>query len=216
MHKLTYINSHKRNKRFVFEIFGLLYSFLSIGVLIYYLCNNGFISKLSTDLFTKDFDILLKPFYFSLIFMGLLLIIFNFGFIRIFKTRISYILYPAHLLSNILLFLSGFLYGQEITRFLYNSHLIAYSIYFIVLMLCFIFEKRELSRYGSFFMRIFDIVCGSLFILYAIQIVTNLFEKYISQYAGFIQLSLVFVSAVYILFNAIYILLKYESRFNIK
>ena len=24
MHKLTYINSHKRNKRFVFEIFGFL------------------------------------------------------------------------------------------------------------------------------------------------------------------------------------------------
>jgi len=216
MHKLTYINSHKRNKRFVFEIFGLLYSFISLGILIYYFFNNDFISKISKSLFTKDFDILLKPFYFSLIFMGLLLIIFNFGFIRIFKTRISYILYPTQLVSNILLFLSGFLYGQEITRFLYDSHLISYSIYFIILILCFVFEKRDLSRYGSLFMRILDIVCGSIFILYAIQIITNLFEKYVSQYAGFVQLGLVFVSAIYILLNSIYILLKYESRFNIK
>jgi uncharacterized membrane protein YphA (DoxX/SURF4 family) len=84
------------------------------------------------------------------------------------------------------------------------------------LILCFIFEKRDLSRYGSLFMRILDIVCGSIFILYAIQIITNLFEKHVSQYAGFVQLGLVFVSAIYILFNSIYILLKYESRFNIK
>lgn len=216
MRKITYINSHKRRKRFAYEIFGFLYSFLVLGILIYYVSRENFINLMANDLFIVDFNPLLKPFYFSLIFVSLLLLIFSIGVIRIIKTRISYFLYPVLIVSSILLFLSGFSYGKSYTSGLFDAYIIAYAVYFIVLYICFIFERRDMSKYGSVFMRIIDITCGSFFILLALQISTKIFKELVSGYKGYIQMAIILISGIYILANSIYVFLKYETRYNIR
>lgn len=216
MHKITFINSHKRKKRFTYEVFGFLYSVILIGIFIYYLANESDISKFANDLFTIDYDPSLKPFFFILIFSGLLLMIFNFGFIGIFKTRISFFLYPAAFLTCLFLSLSGFLYGQDIGFHIFNTHVITYAFYFLVLILCFIFEKPDLSKYGSCFMRITDMVCSIILILYALWTVSGVFAAFHARYCGYFQIFIIFTSLIYVMINSIYVLLKYESRYNIK
>ena len=216
MHKITYINSHKKKKRFAYEIFGFLYSLLILSILIYYLFKESFFSLMANDLFITDYNPALKPLYFILIFAGILLIMFNFGLIGIFKTRLSYLLYPVVFITGIMLSLSGFLYGQDLNIHIFNTYAISFSCFFIVLMLCFVFEKKDLSRYGSSFMRILDITCASFYILFSIWILSGLFENLYIRYSGFIQILLLVVSVVYIISNSMYIFLKYESRYNIK
>lgn len=216
MQKITYINSHKRRKRFAYEIFGFLYSFLVLGILIYYVLRENFISLIANDLFVKDFNPLMKPFYFSLVFLSLLFMIFNLGVIRIIKTRISYFLYPILIISSILLFLSGFLYGESYTSGLFDGYVIASAVYFIILYICFIFERRDMSKYGSVFMRIVDITCGSFFILFSLQISTKLFNELVSDYRGYMQMGIILISGIYIFANSIYVFLKYETRYNIR
>lgn len=171
---------------------------------------------MSEDIFRTDYDPSLKPLYFILIFMGLFLVIFNIGYIGIFKTRISYILYPLAIASGLSLSLSGFLYGQDLKIHIFNLHLIIYACYYIVLILCFIFEHRDLSRYGSLFMRILDITCSVIYILHVLWLLSGLFSNFRYQYDGYFQIFLIFISFIYIFSNSIYILLKFESRYNLK
>ncbi len=216
MHKITYINSHKRKKRFTYEIFGFMYSLLIISILLYYSLKGSLLTKMSNDLFITDYNPLFKPLYFILIFTGLLFIIFNIGYIGIFKTRLSYILYPLAIVSGLLLSLSGFLYGQDFGVHFFNIHLITYACYFLVLIVCFIFEKIDLSRYGSFFMRILSISCSSIYILYTLWMISGVFLNFRIQYSGYFQIFLMLISFIYIFSNSIYVLIKFESRNNIK
>ena len=217
MIKMTYISSHKRKKRFNYEIFGLLYCLALIDIIIYYhLTKDISISAFKADLFSPDYHTVLKPFYFILIFCGLLLLIFGFGFVGMLRTRVAYLLYPASVLTCIFLSLSGFLYELHDRFHFFNACLISASVLFSVLILCFIIEKPYSSKYASLTMRIIDIVCGSLFIAYTIWKISGILRDFLLSYEGYFQLIMLSVSVVFVMSNAVYMYLKFETRYSVK
>jgi hypothetical protein len=117
---------------------------------------------------------------------------------------------------NVALSCTGFFFKSEMTEFFFDMYVILSSVYFLVLFVCFFIEKIDYSKYGSRFMRIVDIIIGSLYIIYTFQIMTGLFDFIYGDYSPIFEICILFASFIYILFNSIYMFFKYESNSNVK
>ncbi|MFA7673315.1 MAG: hypothetical protein WCY62_05630 [Clostridia bacterium] len=216
MDKITYLRTHKRKSRFKFELFGFLYCSLMISIMIYYYISADLQLLFSKSIFLPPVDEKLNVMYFSLIFMGMLSIVFNIGLVRMFRTRISYLLHGIQIIMNVALSCTGFFFKSEVTGWIFDMYVIWSSIYFLALFVCFFIEKIDYSKYGSRLMRVVAIIIGSLYIIYAFQIITGLLGSIYNNYSSVFELCILCASFIYALFNSIYMLFKYESSSNVK
>jgi len=216
MDKITYIKTHKRKSRFRFELFGFIYCSFMISIVIYYYLSGNAQLLFTKNIFIPPVDEKLNVLYFALIFMGMLSIVFNIGLVRVFRTRISYLLHGVQIIMNIALSCTGFFFRSGITGLLFDMYVIWSSVYFLTLFLCFFIEKIDYSKYGNRSMRISAIIIGSLYIIYAFQIITGLFDFVYNDYSFLFEICILCASFFYILFNSVYMLFKYESSSSIK
>jgi hypothetical protein len=187
-----------------------------ISIVIYYYISGNAHLLFAKNIFFPPVDEKLNVLYFALIFMGMLSIVFNIGLIRVFRTRISYLLHGIQIIMNVALSCTGFFFKSEITGLLFDMYVIWSSVYFLTLFVCFFIEKRDYSKYGNRLMRMSSIVIGSLYIIYTFQIITGLFDFIYNDYSSVFEVCILCASFIYTLFNSIYMLFKYESSSSVK